>query len=110
MHVVQWMRNEQDLADRVILVCDEQYAARADRRHGGVGWETMIVQGDMYADMYCDRPEDVPAKYIPVVRSPDRGAGPPAYLRTRLVLHCPPGQPEEPRLFSITRRIPYPIG
>jgi hypothetical protein len=95
MDTVQWMCNELDLADRVILVCDEQYAARADRRHGGVGWETMIVQGDMYADMYRDRPEDTPPKYIPVVRSVVREAGLPAYLRTKLVLHFPPGRPED---------------
>jgi len=95
MDVVQWMCNELDLADRVILVCDEQYAARADRRHGGVGWETMIIQGDMYADMYRDRPEDAPAKYLPVVRSPDLGAALPTYLKAKLVLHAPPGQPED---------------
>ena len=95
MNVVQWMCNELALADRVILVCDEQYAARADRQHGGVGWETMIIQGDMYADMYRDRPEDAPAKYIPVVRSPDLDAGLPAYLKPMLVLRCPPGRAED---------------
>lgn len=94
MDTVQWMCNELDLADRVILVCDEQYAARADRRHGGVGWETMIVQGDMYADMYRDRPEDAPVKYIPVVRSALLQTGLPTYLRTKLALHFPPGHPE----------------
>ena len=94
MDTVQWMCNELDLADRVILVCDEQYAARADRRHGGVGWETMIVQGDMYADMYRNRPEDAPPKYIPVVRSDVLQSGLPNYLRTRLALHFPPGRPE----------------
>lgn len=95
MDVVQWMCNELDLADRVILVCDQQYAARADRRHGGVGWETMLVQGDMYADMYRERPEDAPPKYIPVVRSAVWEAGLPGYLRTKLALHFPPGQPED---------------
>ncbi len=98
MYVVQWMCNELALADRVILVCDEEYAARADRLHGGVGWETMIVQGDMYADMYRERPEDTPAKYIPVVRSRDPNTGLPAYLRAVLALHWPPGQADdEPR-------------
>jgi hypothetical protein len=94
MDTVQWMCNELDLADRVILVCDEQYAARADRRHGGVGWETMVVQGDMYADMYRSRPEDAPPKYIPVVRSVVLQSGLPNYLRTKLALHFPPGRPE----------------
>jgi SEFIR domain len=94
MDLVQWMCNELDLANRVILICDERYADRADRHHGGVGWETMIIQGDLYADMYRDRPEDVPAKYIPVARSADPCAGLPAYLKTLAVLHCPPGRPE----------------
>jgi hypothetical protein len=108
MDVVQWMCNELDLADRVILVCDEQYAARADRRHGGVGWETMLVQGDMYADMYRDRSGDAPAKYIPVVRSVVRDAGLPTYLRTKLALHFPPGQSEDEarrRLLNEIRQI-----
>jgi len=95
MDIQQWMCNELDLADRVILVCDEEYAARADRRHGGVGWETMIIQGDMYADMNRDRPEGSPAKYIPVVRSATRDDGLPAFLRTKLTLDWPPGQAEE---------------
>jgi hypothetical protein len=95
MDTVQWMCNELDLADRVVLICDEQYAARADRRHGGVGWETMIVQGDLYTDMYRDRTEDVPAKYIPVVRSAVLQNGLPAYLKTKLALHFPPGHPED---------------
>jgi len=95
MDVVQWMCNELDLADRVILVCDEEYAARADHRHGGVGWETMIVQGDMYTSGYRGDSGDTPAKYIPIVRSRDPAAGLPGYLRTKLVLYWPPGQAED---------------
>jgi hypothetical protein len=54
----------------------------------------MIIQEDMYAEMYRDRPEDAPAKYIPVVRSPDLDTALPAYLKAKLALHSPPGQPE----------------
>ena len=43
----QWMTDEIIKADKVILVCDESYAEKADTRKAGVGWETMIVQGDM---------------------------------------------------------------
>lgn len=43
MDVAQWMCNELDLADRVILICNELYAQKADRRHGGVGWEIRMV-------------------------------------------------------------------
>jgi hypothetical protein len=95
MNVVQWMCNELDLADRVILVCDEQYAARADRLHGGVGWETRTIQGDLYAEMNPGRPEGVPTRYIPVVRSLIREEGLPRYLWATRVLHAPPGQADD---------------
>jgi hypothetical protein len=42
----QWMANELKLADKVIIVSDERYAEKADGRLGGVGWETMLIQGD----------------------------------------------------------------
>lgn len=105
MDLQQWMSNEIQLADRVILVCDEDYAARADGRHGGVGWETMIIQGQMYADMYRDRPEDAPAKFIPVVRSVVLDAGVPIYLRTKLALHIPPGSAEGELLHKLLDEI-----
>ena len=41
------MTNELLKANKVLLVCDSHYAAKADMRKAGVGWETMIIQGDM---------------------------------------------------------------
>lgn len=104
-HLTQWMCNEIDMADRVILVCDEEYAARADRRHGGVGWETMIIQGEMFAEMYRDQPEDAPAKFIPVIRSADLYAALPIYMRDMVVLHIPPGSPEDEPLRKLLNEI-----
>ena len=43
----QWMTNEVIKAHKVLLICDTHYAEKADTRKAGVGWETMIVQGDM---------------------------------------------------------------
>jgi O-acetyl-ADP-ribose deacetylase (regulator of RNase III) len=43
----QWMTNEIVKAQKVLLICDRHYAERADIRKAGVGWETMIIQGDM---------------------------------------------------------------
>ncbi len=43
----QWMTDEIIKADKVLLICDEFYAEKANVRKAGVGWETMIVQGDM---------------------------------------------------------------
>lgn len=89
MDVAQWMCNELDLADRVLLVCDELYSQKADRRHGGVGWEVRIVQGDLLATQ-----GDNPDKYVPVVVTSDPHAGTPAFLKSVLAIHWPRDHPE----------------
>jgi hypothetical protein len=47
MDLQQWMCNELSMARKVVVVCDESYKQKADGRLGGVGWETMIIQGDI---------------------------------------------------------------
>ena len=83
MDLPQFMTNELVLAERVILVSDERYAEKADGRVGGVGWETMIVQGDM-----AKQPPDS-TKYLVVVRSKNIEDGLPQYLKTKFVVHWP---------------------
>jgi hypothetical protein len=83
MDLAQFMTNELALADRVVLVSDEKYAQKADGRAGGVGWETMIIQGDIVGLP----PEST--KYLIVVRSPTVDTGLPHYLRTKYVIHWP---------------------
>jgi hypothetical protein len=83
MDLPQWMCNEVKLADKVIIVSNEQYAAKADGRLGGVGWETMLIQGDI-AGQSADA-----VKYIMVVRSDDFTAGTPMYLKTKYAIHWP---------------------
>jgi hypothetical protein len=70
------------LAKRVIIVTDEAYKAKAQGRQGGVGWETMIIQGDL-----AKLPPDS-TKYQVIVRSESLSDGLPAYLKTRYVFHC----------------------
>ncbi len=94
MDTPQWMSNELDLADRVLLICDELYAQKADRRHGGVGWEIRIIQGDLLASQ-----EDNPDKYIPIIVTPELDAGTPKFLRGTFALHWP-----EPSLDEAGRR------
>jgi len=43
----QWMCSEILKADKVLLICDQSYIEKADSRQYGVGWENMIIQGDM---------------------------------------------------------------
>jgi hypothetical protein len=83
MDLPQFMTNELTLANRVILVSDEKYAEKADGRVGGVGWETMIIQGDM-----SQQPADG-NKYLVVVRSKSVKDGLPRYLQSKFVIHWP---------------------
>jgi hypothetical protein len=59
------------------------YKKKADGRLGGVGWETMIIQGDI-----ANLPPDS-TKYQVVVRAEDITEGLPMYLKTRYAFHAP---------------------
>jgi hypothetical protein len=83
MDLPQWMCNELALASKVVVVCDEAYKQKADGRLGGVGWETMIIQGDI-----ANLPPDS-TKYQVVVRAEDMEKGLPMYLKTRYAFHAP---------------------
>ncbi|NEQ98069.1 MAG: TIR domain-containing protein [Cyanothece sp. SIO2G6] len=81
MDLSQWMANELQLADRVIIITDSRYRERADGRVGGVGWETMLVQGDMLSRSSDDN------RYIVVVREDHFSSGVPTYLKTKYCIH-----------------------
>ena len=90
MDVAQWMSNELDLADRVLLICNEEYARRADRRHGGVGWEIRLVQGDLLFSQSQN-----PDKYIPIVRRSEIDRGTPSFLKSTFLLSWPDSAEQE---------------
>ena len=83
MDLPQWMCNELQLADKVLIISNERYVQKADGRHGGVGWETMVIQGDM-----AQLPPDS-TKYITIVRSDNFEKGIPFYLKTKYSIHWP---------------------
>jgi len=74
----QWMTDEIIKADKVLLICDEHYAKKADMRKAGVGWETMIVQGDMYI-------QGTNNKYISINYG-DFNDSIPRYLKSKLAI------------------------
>jgi len=84
MDLSQWMVNELALANKVIVICDQRYKRKADGRLGGVGWEMMIIQGDL-----ANLPPDS-TKYQVIVRSEAIDEGLPIYLKTRYAFHAPP--------------------
>lgn len=76
----QWMTNELIMADKVLLICDKYYAEKADDRKGGVGWETMIIQGDMLSRQEQN-------KYIAILKDPDIDQNLPIYVKSRYALN-----------------------
>lgn len=76
----QWMTNEVIMADKVLLICDKHYVDKANFRKGGVGWETMIIQGDMLAQGENNQ------KYIAICREETVDDAIPLYLKSKYVL------------------------
>lgn len=77
--LAQWMTNELIMADKVLLICDKFYAKKADSRNGGVGWETMIMQGDMMIHTKSN-------KYVCIIREENFDDGIPLYAKTKFSL------------------------
>lgn len=77
MDLPQWMTNEVLKANKVLLVCDSHYAAKADVRKAGVGWETMIIQGDMMLQ------GEMNTKYV-VIAYEDFEKSTPIYMKSKL--------------------------
>jgi hypothetical protein len=88
----QWMTNEVILANKVLLICDSHYMQKADFRRGGVGWETMIIQGDMLAQ------GDNKQKYIAIVREDSAEKGLPIYIRSKFALNWGNREPSPDQL------------
>lgn len=76
----QWMTNEVLMADKVLIICDKYYAEKADNRKGGVGWETMIIQGDMLAHQEQN-------KYAAILRDSDIDHCLPIFVKSKYALN-----------------------
>lgn len=86
----QWMTNELIMANKVLLICDKEYMSKANIRNGGVGWETMIIQGDMLSQ------GETMNKYIAIVREEDVMEGLPIYMKSKFCFHwCYDNSPSE---------------
>ena len=95
MELPQWMTNELEMADKVLIISDELYREKADGQVGGVGWETRIIQGDM-----LDLPPEN-TKYLVVVRGPNFAQSIPRYLKAKFAIHWPPTANKDEKLDEI---------
>lgn len=83
MDLPQWMCNELALAKKVSIVCDETYKQKTDGRLGGVGWEPMIIQGNI-----ASLPPDS-TKYQVIVRGEHTNESLPICLKIKFLYHAP---------------------
>ncbi len=84
----QWMTNELIMADKVLLICDKYYAEKADNRKGGVGWETMVIQGDMLTHLDSN-------KYIAIIRDSNIDQSLPIYVKSKFALNWANSEAED---------------
>ena len=66
---------------KVLIVCDSQYAKKANDRTGGVGDETVIISSEIYGKMQQE-------KFIPIIAEKDIEGNPcvPVYIKTRIYI------------------------
>ena len=85
-------------ADRVLMICTEPYVVKADEGKGGVGYEAMIVTGELIQDLGT-------SKFIPVVRQTSESLSRPRSVSTRLYVNLSEGQDEEVQFELLLREL-----
>lgn len=75
-------------ADKVLILCDERYVDKANKREGGVGTETLIISPEVYA-------KHDQTKFLPVIINSLWKM--PTYLKGRRAVEFISGNPNEYR-------------
>lgn len=78
--IPQFMAHGVKTADRVLMICTESYVKKADEGKGGVGYEAMIVTGELIRDLGT-------SKFIPVVRQNSEKVMLPVFVSTRFYVN-----------------------
>jgi len=92
-------------SDRVLLVCSENYVEKAARRRGGVGYEHMMVTGELLRNVET-------SKFIPVVRQSAHPPVLPAEFNSRMYINLTDSasySTELEKLVQALHNVPRPI-
>lgn len=86
--VPKFMEKSVSSSDRVLMICTESYVRKSDDGVGGVGYEAMIVTGELVRDLGT-------SKFIPVIRqnAPDKAL--PKFMSTRFYVDLSLDDPEQ---------------
>jgi hypothetical protein len=85
-------------SDRMLMICTEQYVRKADEGKGGVGYEAMIVTGELVKNLGTN-------KFIPVIRQSAEEPVVPKSVSTRLYVNLSDGQKFEEGVEKLVREI-----
>jgi len=68
-----------DTINKVIIICDKEYAQKANQKKGGVGIETQIISPEIYSKIQQN-------KFVAILSEKDSNGNPylPTYLRSRI--------------------------
>jgi len=64
-------------AERVLIVCTDHYAKKANSRSGGVGYEAMVITSEIAATIDSD-------KFVPILRADEWESASPVWLRAKI--------------------------
>lgn len=96
--VPKFMEHSVRKADRVLMICTEQYVKKADEGQGGVGYEAMIVTGELIRDLGT-------SKFIPVVRQKVSTPTLPKSVSTRFYVNFSEGENFEEQFDILLREL-----
>jgi hypothetical protein len=82
--VPKFMEQAVAKADRVLMICSEAYVRKADDGKGGVGYEAMVVTGELVRDLGTN-------KFIPIVRQMNEPKILPRCVSTRFYVELSDG-------------------
>jgi hypothetical protein len=96
--VPKFMEQAVAKAERVLMICTEAYVRKADDGKGGVGYEAMVVTGELVRDLGTN-------KFIPIVRQTNTPKCLPRCVSTRFYADLSDGAEADESFEALLREI-----
>lgn len=96
--VPKFMEKAVARAHRVLMICTEAYVRKADDGKGGVGYEAMVVTGELVRDLGTN-------KFVPIVRQTCNPKSLPRCVGTRFYVDLSDGDDSEEHFESLLREL-----
>jgi hypothetical protein len=96
--IVSYMAKSVREAQKVLMICSETYVKKANDGKGGVGFEVMIVSGELVKDLGT-------SKFIPIIRQEDGATDVPTFVSTRLYINFSENLPYDESFHKLLKAI-----